>query len=189
MSRFSSRPQSRVQPSLRRVALSAALAGLMLLAGPAFADDDDDFVLRNQTVAARLGGVDGIAGFVSAKVVPALVASELGVFFTGGVTRLTESTSQTVQCLARLLDHDLGGSSPKNGAIVSDPAAPPAFPAQHQCRSSMSDVHRGMNISDAQFSLFISIVAREALNAGVAATDVEAVGKVLGRYRGSITGK
>jgi hypothetical protein len=176
---------------LPRLALTAACAGLLLL-GPvsaAVADDDDDFVLRNDTVAQRLGGVDGIAGFISAKVVPALVASDLAPFFTGGVTRLTESTSQTVQCLARLLDHDLGGSAAKNGAIVSDPAAPPAFPEQHKCRSSMSNVHRGMNISDAQFDEFIGIVAREALAAGVAAADVEAVGKVLGRYRGSITGK
>jgi hypothetical protein len=176
--------------SLPRAALSAVLAGTMLLALPAFAsDDDDDFVLRNQTVAQRLGGVDGIAGFISDRVVPALVASELAPFFTGGVTRLTESTSQTVQCLARLLDHDLGGSAPKNGAIVTDTAAPPAFPAQHKCRSSMSSVHRGMHISDAQFDLFISIVAREALNAGVQPDDVAAVGKVLGRYRGSITDK
>jgi hypothetical protein len=103
--------------------------------------------------------------------------------------RLQESTSQTVQCLARLLDHDLGGSAPKNGAVVLDPAAPPNFPAEHQCRSSMSNVHRGMNISDAQFDLFVGIVAREAINAGVDRADVEAVGKVLLRYRGSITGK
>lgn len=173
----------------RRVAFSALVAASVLFTGSAFAgDDEDDFVLRNQTVAQRLGGVDGITGFINAKVVPALVASELGPFFTGGVTRLTESTSQTVQCLARLLDHDLGGSAPKNGAIVSDPKAAP-FPTEHKCRSSMSNVHRGMNISDAQFNLFISIVAREALNAGVAEADVAAVGKVLGRYRGSITEK
>lgn len=180
----------RLLPRITRAALSVVLAGTMLVTHAAIAsDDDDDFVLRNQTVAQRLGGADGIAAFISTKVVPALVASELGPFFTGGVTRLTESTSQTVQCLARLLDHDLGGSSPKNGAIVTDAAAPPAFPAQHQCRSSMSDVHRGMHISDAQFNLFISIVAREALNAGVQPADVAAVGKVLGRYRGSITDK
>lgn len=175
---------------LSRVALTAALAGTMLATQAAIAsDDDDDFVLRNQTVAQRLGGVDGITAFINTRVVPALVASELAPFFTGGVTRLTETTSQTVQCLARLLDHDLGGSAPKNGAIVTDAAAPPAFPDRHKCRSSMSNVHRGMHISDAQFDLFISIVAREALNAGVQPDDVAAVGKVLGRYRGSITDK
>jgi len=175
---------------LPRAAITTVFAGVMILSSPAFAGgDDDDFVLRSQSVAQRLGGVDGIAAFISAKVVPALVASELGPFFTGGVTPLTESTSQTVQCLARLLDHDLGGSAPKNGAIVTDAAAPPDFPAQHKCRSSMSNVHRGMNISDAQFDLFIGIVAREALDAGVRPEDVAAVGKVLGRYRGSITDK
>jgi hypothetical protein len=175
---------------LPRVALTAVFAGLVMGPHAAAAQDvDDDFVLRSQTIAQRLGGADGIAAFISAKVVPALVASELGPFFTGGVTRLTESTSQTVQCLARLLDHDLGGSSPKNGAIVTDASAPPAFPAQHQCRSSMSGVHQGMHISDAQFDLFVSIVAREALSAGVQPDDVAAVGKVLGRYRGNITNK
>jgi hypothetical protein len=172
---------------LSRALLSAALAGMLSLTDAALAGEDDDFVLRSQTVAQRLGGADGIAAFISARVVPALVASELGAFFTGGVTRLTESTSQTVQCLARLLDHDLGGSSPKNGALVIDAAAAPDFPVQHKCRSSMSDVHRGMHITDAQFDLFVNIVATQALKAGVAATDVQAVGKVLNRYRGSIT--
>jgi hypothetical protein len=37
------------------------------------------------------------------------------------------------------------------------------------------------------FSLFINIVATEALKAGVAKADVQALGKVLARYRGSIT--
>ncbi|MCK7492786.1 MAG: hypothetical protein MZW92_15595 [Comamonadaceae bacterium] len=46
-------------------------------------------------------------------------------------------------------------------------------------------MHRGMNISDAQFDLFIGIVAREALDAGVQPEDA-AVGKVLGRYRAAL---
>jgi len=170
---------------LCRAALPAILAGMLSFSHAAF-PNDDDFVLRSQSVAQRLGGADGIAEFISAKVVPALLDSELAPFFEGRVTRLTESTSQTVQCLARLLDHDLGGSSPKNGATDTDAAAAPDFPVKHVCRSSMSDVHRGMRINDAQFSLFISIVATEALKAGVARADVQAVGKVLERYRGSI---
>lgn len=175
---------------LSRAAQTTIIAGTVMFTNAAIATDvDDDFVLRNQTVAQRLGGADGIAAFINARVAPALVASDLAPFFTGGVTPLTESTSQTVQCLARLLDHDLGGSSPKNGAIVTDASAPPVFPAQHQCRSSMSNVHRGMFINDAQFDLFINIVATEALNAGVQPDDVAAVGKVLGRYRGTITNK
>lgn len=182
MNRFSS--------GAARVARITMLAGTVLFTSAAIATDvDDDFVLRSQTVAQRLGGVDGITAFINAKVVPALVASELALFFTGGVTPLTESTSQTVQCLARLLDHDLGGSSRKNGAIVTDASAPPVFPAQHRCRSSMSNVHRGMHITDAQFDLFINIVATQALSAGVQPDDVAAVGKVLRRYRGSITNK
>ena len=167
-----------------RAILSAACAALLFGTTAAIADDGKD----NQSVAQRLGGADGIAAFISAKVVPALVASDIGHFFAGDPKPLTESTNQTVQCLARLLDHDLGGSSPKNGAIVSDPNAAP-FPVQHQCRSSMSEVHRGMHINDAEFALFINIVATEATNAGVAADDVAAVGKVLGRFRGEITNK
>ena len=38
-----------------------------------------------------------------------------------------------------LLDHDLGGSSAHFGAVVTD---------GHQCRSSMSNIHRGLNIPD-----------------------------------------
>lgn len=171
----------------RRCAVALGLALCLLPA--AHADDDDDFVLKNMTVAQRLGGADGIAAFINARVVPALLNSDLRRFFVGEVTRLTESTGQTVACLARLLDHDLGGSSPKNGAIVSDPLAAPNFPTEHKCRSSMTEVHRGMNVSDGEFDLFISIVAREALAAGVTADDVAAVGKVLGRYRGNITNK
>jgi hypothetical protein len=175
---------------LRRYALAAVCA--LSLAPSAQADDDmqsdDNFVLKNMTVAQRLGGVDGITAFIEQLVVPALVDSDLKRFFVGAVVPLTESTKQTVACLARLLDHDLGGSAPKNGAIVSDPAAAP-LPVDHKCRSSMSNVHRGMNITDAEFDLFVDIVADEALAVPLDEDIVEAVGKVLNRYRGSITDK
>jgi hypothetical protein len=166
-----------LRPSRLCIALCAASA--LFLSPAAFADE-------GSSVAARLGGAEGIAAFISAKVVPALVNSELGVFFTGGVVPLTESTAQTVTCLARLLDHDLGGPSDKNGSIAADPNASP-FPVKHECRSSMSNVHRGMRITDAQFALFVNIVATQALAAGVAPDDVAEVGKVLNRYRGSVT--
>ncbi len=162
-------------------ALAGTACAALLFTSPAFADD-----AAKDSVAARLGGAEGIAAFINGLVVPALVASELRPFFTGDVVPLQESTSQTVTCLARLLDHDLGGSSPKNGSIAVDPAA---SPAKHECRSSMSNVHRGMKINDAQFALFINIVATQALAAGVAPADVAEVGKVLSRYRGSVTDK
>jgi hypothetical protein len=167
----------------RGIRLVAALvtASAFFSSSAAFADRG-----KQDSVAARLGGAEGIAAFINARVVPALVASEIGVFFTDGVVPLQESTAQTVTCLARLLDHDLGGSSPKNGSIAVDPAAAP-FPEKHQCRSSMSNVHRGMRITDAQFALFVNIVATQALAAGVPQDDVAEVGKVLNRYRGSIT--
>lgn len=164
-----------------RLVASFVTAAACFASSAAFADKG-----KEDSVAARLGGAEGIAAFINARVVPALVASEIGVFFTGGVVPLQESTSQTVTCLARLLDHDLGGGSRKNGSIAVDPAAAP-FPVEHQCRSSMSNVHRGMRITDAQFALFVNIVATEALAAGVPAEDVAEVGKVLNRYRGSIT--
>jgi hypothetical protein len=170
-------------PTLRpsRACLALLAASTFVASTSSFAGED-----AGGRVAARLGGAEGIAAFIQARVVPALVASELGVFFTGGVVPLTESTSQTVTCLARLLDHDLGGRSPKNGSLAADPAAAP-FPLQHPCRSSLSNVHRGMRITDAQFARFVNIVATEALAAGVAQDDVQEVGKVLHRYRGSVT--
>lgn len=73
-----------MKPPLPRVALSAAFAGLLTATGAAIGDDDDDFVLRSQTVAQRVGGADGIAAFINAKVAPALLDSELAPFFTGG---------------------------------------------------------------------------------------------------------
>jgi hypothetical protein len=165
-----------------RAIVSAACAALLFSATAASADNGKG------SVAARLGGADGIENFINDKVVGALVASDIGHFFKGDPKPLTESIPQTVRCLALRLDHDLGGPSPNNGVIVSDPAAAP-FPVQHQCRSSMSEVHRGMHINDAEFALFISIVAQEAASFGVAPADIAEVGKVLGRYRGSITGK
>ena len=47
----------------------------------------------------------------------------------------------------------------------------------------------GSLVNDAQFALFINIVATQALVAGVPAADVAEVGKVLSRYRGSVTDK
>src|SRR4029079_19418522 len=116
-------------------AIASAACATLLFATPAMADDG-----KKDSVAARLGGGDGIAAFINTLVVPALLNSELGKFFTGDVVPLQASTSQTVTCLARLLDHDLGGSPPKNGSIAVDPNA---SPTRHECRSSMSNVHRG----------------------------------------------
>jgi len=79
-----------------------------------------------------------------------------------------------------LLDHDLGGSSAHFGAVVTD---------GHQCRSSMSNIHRGLNIPDSIVDRFIGIVGEQAKMAGVSAADVGAVAKVLDRYRGGVRNK
>jgi hypothetical protein len=164
----------------------ASCLRIAALAASAFCMTSAALADEAQSVAARLGGATGIAAFINAKVVPALVASDLKRFFVGEVIPLTESTSQTVTCLSRLLDHDLGGDSAKNGTIATDPNAAP-FPTDHQCRSSMTNVHTGMHITDAEFAEFVNIVATQALAAGVAPADVAEVGKVLNRYRGQVT--
>lgn len=126
------------------------------------------------TVSERLGGVDGIRAFLEQKAVPAVLADpELAPFFA----HLTETPGDIEDCLARLLDHDLGGMSAKNGTMTG---------TGHVCRSSMSDVHRGLGINDHAFTRFIEVVGREALAAGVAPADVEEVAHKLESYRGAI---
>jgi hypothetical protein len=79
-----------------------------------------------------------------------------------------------------LLDHDHGGSTPHKGTILPD---------GHQCRSSMSDIHRGLSIPDRIIDKFIAIVSEEAALAGVADADIAQVAKVLNRYRGGVRNK
>jgi hypothetical protein len=126
------------------------------------------------SVSAHLGGREGILGFLRQLAVPALLADpEIAPFFTS----LTESPDDIEQCLANLLDHDLGGRSPKNGAVLA---------SGHVCRSSMSDVHRRLAIPDRIVTKFIVIVGQQAALAGVAAADIQEVAKVLESYRGSV---
>jgi hypothetical protein len=129
------------------------------------------------SVSARLGGRAGILAFLETLVVPAELADpEIAPFFT----HLTESPDDIEQCLANLLDHDLGGESPHFGAVLAD---------GHQCRSSMSDIHRGLAIPDRIVDKFILIVGQEAAAAGVAPADIQAVADVLNRYRGGVRNK
>jgi hypothetical protein len=129
------------------------------------------------TVSSRLGGEAGILAFLETAVVPAELADpEIAPFFT----HLTESPDDIEQCLANLLDHDLGGESPHFGAVLAD---------GHQCRSSMSDIHRGLAIPDRIVDKFILIVGQEAAAAGVAPADIQAVADVLNRYRGGVRNK
>ncbi len=140
-------------------------------------DDDSTMVMKSDSVAARLGGYHGILGFLHNFAVPALLAdAEVASFFGN----LTTTPDDIEQCLAMLLDHDLGGSSKKNGAILE---------SGHRCRSSMSKIHRGRNIPDETITKFITIVGEQALLAGVGAADVAAVAKVLERYRGGTRNK
>ena len=146
-----------------------ALAFFSLHAGRAAADHGDA-----GSVAARLGAQAGIRAFLEQKVVPAVLADpELAPFFG----HLTETPGDIEDCLSRLLDHDLGGASAKNGTMTA---------TGHICRSSMSDVHHDMGITDHAFSRFIEITGQQALAAGVSPADVDAVAKRLETYRGSI---
>jgi hypothetical protein len=131
----------------------------------------------NGTLSARLGGFDGILAFLENAVVPAELADpEIAAFFT----RLTESPGDIEQCLARVLDHDLGGRSPHFGAVLAD---------GHQCRSSMSNIHRGLNIPDRIVTKFILIAGQQAALAGVAAADIQEIADVLDSYRGGVRNK
>ncbi|MFO1353079.1 MAG: hypothetical protein U1F68_21345 [Gammaproteobacteria bacterium] len=139
--------------------------------------DGIDTVVKSDSVAARLGGFPGILAFLHNFAVPALLAdAEIASFFGN----LSESPDDIEQCLAMLLDHDLGGSSPKNGAQLDD---------GHRCRSSMSDIHRGRHIPDRIVDKFIAIVGQQATAAGVAPADIQVVAKVLDRYRGGVRNK
>ena len=164
--------------STRQIVTAAALAAaLALVAGaatPHAAAGDGD---GNRSVAARLGGFPGILGFLHNFVVPAELADpEIAPFFA----RLTETPGDIEICLAMLLDHDLGGSSPHNGAIT---------PTGHQCRSSMSNIHRGLNIPDRIVDKFIAIAGEQAALVGVADSDIAAVAKALESYRGGVRNK
>lgn len=144
-------------------------------------DSDEDYtitmVMKSESVAARLGGYHGILGFLHNFAVPALLAdAEVASFFGN----LTTTPDDIEQCLAMLLDHDLGGSSKKNGAVLE---------SGHRCRSSMSKIHRGRNIPDETVTKFISIVGEQAALVGVSAADVAAIAKVLERYRGGTRNK
>lgn len=163
----------------KRITLSVA-AVLAVLAVGTFAylalRPSTAFAVRGNgdTVSARLGGLNGIRAFLHTRAVPAILADpELAPFFG----HLTETPGDIEECLARLLDHDLGGLSSKNGTQTE---------TGHICRSSMSNVHRGMGIDDHAFDRFIEIVGREALAAGVMPADVQEVADKLESYRGSI---
>ena len=119
----------------------------------------------------------GILAFLENSVVPAELADpEIAPFFT----RLTETPGDIEQCLAMLLDHDLGGESPHFGAVLLD---------GHQCRSSMSNIHRGLAIPDRIVTKFIVIAGQQAALAGVAPADIQEIADVLDSYRGGVRNK
>ena len=161
----------------------SSLVVLAIVAGAgrvssAAASDNQEGRNGNNSVAARLGGFQGILAFLDQFVVPAEVADPVvGPFF---VPNIKEPAGDIEQCLAMLLDHDLGGSSPHNGTVLAD---------GHQCRSSMTNIHRGLNIPDRIIDKFIGIVGEQAALAGVADADIAEVAKVLDRYRGGVRNK
>ncbi len=135
------------------------------------------FVMESDSVAARLGGYHGILAFLHQFAVPALLAdSEIAPFFGN----LTTTPEDIEQCLAMMLDHDLGGSSRHSGAMLE---------SGHRCRSSMAKIHRGRHIPDQAITRFIAIVGEQAALAGVSPDDIKMVAKVLERNRGGIRNK
>lgn len=135
------------------------------------------FVMESDSVAARLGGYHGILAFLHQFAVPALLTdSEVAPFFGN----LTTTPEDIEQCLAMMLDHDLGGSSRHSGAMLE---------SGHRCRSSMAKIHRGRHIPDQAITRFIAIVGEQAALAGVSPDDIKMVAKVLERNRGGIRNK
>ncbi len=135
------------------------------------------FVMESDSVAARLGGYHGILAFLHQFAVPALLAdSEIASFFGN----LTTTPEDIEQCLAMMLDHDLGGSSRHSGAVLE---------SGHRCRSSMAKIHRGRHITDHAITRFIAIVGEQAALAGVSSADIKVIAKVLERNRGGIRNK
>lgn len=144
-----------------------------------YEDSESDLrlVIGSGTVASRLGGYPGILAFLHNFAVPALLAdSEIASFFGN----LTETPTDIEQCLAMMLDHDLGGSSRHSGATVE---------SGHRCRGSMPKIHHGRNIPDEVITKFIGIVSQQAEIAGVSPFDIKAIAKVLERNRPGVRNK
>lgn len=169
-----------------RHSLAAAIAATSLAAPTASWSQQRE--VRNtreqDTVSQHLGGVVGIYNFLAERAAPALLADPVvGPYFNGEEFTPTESAIQIAACLAMFLDRELGGNSPGSRSIVPDPNSPDPI---HKCRGSMSKIHRVMKLEDDEFDRFIAIVAEQATLAGIEATDIQAVGAVLERRRGSI---
>ncbi|WP_292996480.1 hypothetical protein [Nitrosomonas sp.] len=140
-------------------------------------ETDLRLVIGSGTVASRLGGYPGILAFLHNFAVPALLAdSEIASFFGN----LTQTPAEIEQCLAMMLDHDLGGSSRHSGATLE---------SGHRCRGSMPKIHQGRNIPDEVITKFIGIVSQQAELAGVSQFDTKAIAKVLERNRPGVRNK
>lgn len=139
--------------------------------------DEPRLVIRSDSVAARLGGYYGILAFLHNYAVPALLADrEIASFFGN----LTETPVDISQCLAMMLDHDLGGSSRHDGTVLD---------TGHKCRGSMPKIHKGRNIPDRTITKFIQIIGQQAELAGISEADIKAVAKVLEQKRAGVRNK
>lgn len=139
--------------------------------------DEPRLVIRSDSVAARLGGYYGILAFLHNYAVPALLSDrEIASFFGN----LTETPADISQCLAMMLDHDLGGSSRHDGTVLD---------TGHKCRGSMPKIHKGRNIPDRTITKFIQIIGQQAELAGIGEADIKAVAKVLEQKRAGVRNK
>lgn len=139
--------------------------------------DEPRLVVHSDSVASRLGGYYGILAFLHNYAVPALLSdNEIASFFGN----LTETPADISQCLAMMLDHDLGGSSRHDGTVLD---------TGHKCRGSMPKIHKGRNIPDKTITKFIQIIGEQAELAGVSPADIKAVAKVLEQNRAGVRNK
>ena len=139
--------------------------------------DEPRLVIHSDSVASRLGGYYGILAFLDDYALPALLSDrEIASFFGN----LTETPVDISQCLAMMLDHDLGGSSRHDGTLLD---------TGHKCRGSMPKIHKGRNIPDRTITKFIQIIGQQAELAGISEADIKAVAKVLEQKRAGVRNK
>ncbi|MBE7525953.1 hypothetical protein HS096_06690 [candidate division WWE3 bacterium] len=92
--------------------------------------DEPRLVIHSDSVASRLGGYYGILAFCI--IMPCLHYCPIVK-----LPRFRQSdgnSADIAQCLAMMLDHDLGGSSRHDGTVLD---------TGHKCRGSMPKIHKG----------------------------------------------
>ncbi len=189
--------------STRRWLAAALVLGAGLAGTVGVGCSDDDFLLPRQDAGAvadagvvadtgadapipslyqRLGGKENIARVVHLIVVAELKDAQIAGYFTP----VGQSGHPTAEQIEACLTIQLSGFTGSR----ETPAYParPADTKGWQCRS-MADAHRGLGITDAVFTKFITIAAGVLKSNGVSDADIKTIGDILGTTRSEIVPK